>query len=219
MCQAHDLNLLTILDAKRNDIGSTEEAYLDAILGQLGFDAMTENIYLGDTFMSAKNAMGLFGRGKEIFRMVRTSNPEGFELQDQELKTGELVYEWAASEAGRLDRVISELTNGVGSIGGVVGATVPDQAVRCRELAPDIMFLIPGYGAQGAAADDAVRGFPKDGRLLGTVNSSRGITLKSWKDKPGDPMEHIAAAIDAANVELNEALERWLGFDPYKSAA
>jgi orotidine-5'-phosphate decarboxylase len=60
----------------------------------------------------------------------------------------------------------------------VVGATWPGESERVRELLPRALFLVPGYGAQGASARDAVRGFVAGpgGRLEGgIVNSSRGV--------------------------------------------
>lgn len=66
---------------------------------------------------------------------------------------------------------------------------------------------------------DAVAGMPPSGELLVTVNSSSAIT-GAWRDKDGsakdgDPLSHIASAINNANDELNEALFTTLGFDPY----
>lgn len=218
--RAHNLDVPVILDAKRADIGETMKAYGCAVFDQIGADACTFVPYLGSTFSPAWHDW--FDQGRCAISMIRTSNPEAAHLQDQCLQwlwSDQQVYEWAAEQTAALDRKISHLTNGRGSVGGVVGATVPEQAVRCRELAPDTLFLIPGYGAQGGGAEGAVTGFPKDGRLLGTVNSSRGIT-QAWRNKdgsakPDDPLDLVAAAIDAANAELNAALAAHLGHDPY----
>jgi orotidine-5'-phosphate decarboxylase len=89
-------------------------------------------------------------------------------------------------------------------------------------MGDNVFALIPGYGAQGGGAEGAVVALPnRGGKLCGTVNSSRGITLQSWRDKAsgepkaGDPMEHVARAIDDANAELNAALKEQLGRNPY----
>lgn len=214
--------LLTILDAKRQDIGNTMQHYGHWILSAYDFDAVTVNTYLGPTWMPNEkedNWLGFFEAGKMAIMMVMTSNPEATWLQKQRLANGQMVYVYVAQEAAKMDRQIAQDTNGVGAIGCVVGATYPEEAVTCRLLAPDNFFLIPGFGVQGGGAAGAVAGFPTDGRLLGTVNSSRGITM-AWQDengdpKQGDPMEHVEAAIDGMNININSALEALLGFDPY----
>ncbi|MDP3997640.1 MAG: hypothetical protein Q8P73_04040, partial [bacterium] len=135
------------------------------------------------------------------------------------LKDGGTLYERMATLVKIWDSEMSAVTGGVGGVGGVVGATWPEQATRCRELAgDDVFFLIPGYGAQGGTADDAVAGLSNSrDELMGVVNSSRGITLHSWWDKEakqpreGDPLQLVRAAIEGANTDLNVALERKLG--------
>jgi orotidine-5'-phosphate decarboxylase len=232
-----ELGVLSILDAKRQDIGSTDSCYADWIVGEpdngigYGFGACTRNIYLGNTFVP--NIKGIFDlngkeknwwpymlQGKMPIMMCRTSNDEAPTLlQDLELPNGQLVYQWVASQIGQLDKLVGESSDGVACIGAVVGATYPTEAELCRQLAPDAFFLIPGYGKQGGDAAGAVAGFPINGRCLGTVNSSRGITM-AWRDKdgnpkPGDPLEHVEAAMVQARDELNAALQARLGFNPY----
>ncbi|MEM9181147.1 MAG: orotidine-5'-phosphate decarboxylase, partial [Pseudomonadota bacterium] len=96
----------------------------------------------------------------------------------------------------------------------VTGATGPGEARQLRDLAPSALFLVPGYGAQGAGAADAVAGFapaPDGGRRLegGCVNASRSVTfpegsataksIEAWQSV-------IAAAIDAAQSDLTQAV-------------
>ncbi len=255
VCYAHELGLLATIDAKRQDIGNTDEHYALWIFGDCDgdgdnwmvtgldgyngfeFDACTRNIYLGPTFWpndKEQNWWPYMQKGKMPILMCRTSNGEAPWLQDLSLSRNQpdgrivdpnfsLVYQWVAGEIQRLDAEAAERSGGVACIGAVVGATYPQEAMICRQLAPDVFFLIPGYGAQGGGAAGAVAGFPNDGRLLGTVNSSRGITT-AWADKngdpkPGDPLMHVEAAIVDANNELNEALEAKLGLDPYGALA
>ncbi|MCX6806742.1 MAG: orotidine-5'-phosphate decarboxylase [Candidatus Berkelbacteria bacterium] len=214
---AHSLGLLVILDGKRGDIGETMEQYGNEVFGQYGVDACTFIPYLGSTFMPTKGTqswMPWLVQGRCVISMIRTSNPEAEQLQDLELKNGLRVYEQVAMLVKEWNEAVREQTEGKGCVGGVVGATWPEQAPRCRELAgDDVFFLIPGYGAQGGGAKGAVSGLRNSrSEVMGTVNSSRGITRDSWRDretgqpKPGDPMELVVAAIDAANSDLNQFL-------------
>lgn len=215
---AHHRGLLAILDAKRADIGDTMEQYGDEAFGRYNADACTFVPYLGPTF----NPVWLkwLAEGGMVISMIRTSNREAATIQDLVLKeSGLMVYEYMAQLAASWNTKVAESTGGVGGVGGVVGATWPEQALRCRELAgDDVFFLIPGYGAQGGGADGAVGGLPNSrGELMGVVNSSRGITFTSWWDntetqaRQGNALELVKAAIEAANADLNAALERKLG--------
>ena len=156
--KARGLGLLTILDAKRNDIASTAAAYADAAFGGVSLagrvhpvweaDALTVNPYLGrdavEPFLqSARRA------NAGVFVLVRTSNPGAGLFQDL-IADGRPVYQhvaeavaaWAAENVGRC---------GLGDVGAVVGATYPAELAALRHLTPDVIFLIPGYGARAAA--------------------------------------------------------------------
>jgi orotidine-5'-phosphate decarboxylase len=203
---------LVIMDAKRADIGETMQQYGKEVFCHYHADACTFVPYLGSTFNPSW--MEWLKQGKMVISMIRTSNPEAVELQDCVLKDGLKVYEHLAWLVGRWNAKVFEKTQGAGSVGGVVGATWPEQAKRCREFAGnDVFFLIPGYGAQGGGAEGAVISLRSNRKqLMGTVNSSRNITLFSWWDKAkkeprkGDPLELVKRAIETANVELNAAL-------------
>jgi orotidine-5'-phosphate decarboxylase len=92
----------------------------------------------------------------------------------------------------------------------VAGATGPEDAARIRAAAGEALFLVPGYGAQGAGARDAVAGFVQGphGREGGVVNASRSVAMpdsakgaaaaKDWEAA-------ISLAIDAAQAELVDA--------------
>ncbi len=226
---AKSKGVLVILDAKRADIGKTMEMYAQEVFGQYGVDACTFVPYLGPTFLpddKTKSWLPWMEKGHMLISMIRTSNHEAAWLQDQKLESGLYVYEFLAEGVKQWNAEVAELTNGIGQVGGVVGATWPEQAVSCREHAgDDVFFLIPGYGSgQGGKADEAVGGLANSrGEVMGTTNSSRGITLDSWYDRKngvarkGDPMELVVAAIDASNQELNAALTAKLGRDPYEA--
>jgi orotidine-5'-phosphate decarboxylase len=200
-----------IIDAKRGDIGSTAEHYQQAFLGAapglrnatlpgMGGDWLTINGYLGSD--GVKPFLGKEPSGTGIFVLVKTSNPSSGELQDQRNESGSvmetmasLVAGWGANHVGAC---------GLNDVGAVVGATYPAQAKRLRELMPDTIFLVPGYGAQGGSAHDALAGARADGRGV-VVNSSRGI-IAAWQTAKTNDWQHAArAALDAMNVDLNRA--------------
>jgi orotidine-5'-phosphate decarboxylase len=171
---AHQRGLLVILDGKRNDIGSTAEAYARGYLGPnspWGADALTVNPYLGDDglqpFVDTARA-----NSAGIFVLVKTSNPGGAQFQDL-IAAHKPIYRYVALHVARLNAAdLGE--SGFGAAGAVVGATYPDQLVELRELMPQSWLLIPGYGSQGGTARDVAGGFRADG-LGAIVNNSRGI--------------------------------------------
>lgn len=202
--------LYVIIDGKRNDIGSTAEAYSSAWLGKTQLedqtvsvceaDGLTVNPYLG-TDGIAPFIDDCCQYGKMIFALVKTSNPSSGELQDLELKDGRKLYETVASLVSDWGEN-SIGSNGYSAVGAVVGATYPQQAERLRQLMPHTYFLVPGYGAQGATAEDVAKSFHSDG-LGALVNSSRNI-MCAYKKKE-DPMKYAIAAKDEAN-EMGKAI-------------
>lgn len=181
---ARDMGLLVISDAKRGDIGSTAAAYADYHIGigperalpglaNLGADAMTVNPYLGADSLAPFVAYA--ARGKGLFVLAKTSNPGSGDLQDQTLRTDqrETVYGRAAILA---ETAGSDLVGSLGfsSVGIVVGATYPAEARLLRRRHPRLLFLVPGFGAQGARAADVAESFDDHG-LGAIVGSARGI--------------------------------------------
>jgi orotidine-5'-phosphate decarboxylase len=202
MQRARDRELVVVLDAKRGDIGSTAAAYASAYLAVdavMPADALTVNPYLGlDTIEPFAAAAAPAGRG--LFVLVKTSNPGSRDLQ--ELSLGDaLVYEHLADGLAPLARRL-EGRSGFSSLGIVAGATFPEEAKRIRERLPSALMLVPGYGAQGASAAEAVAGFTRPhGRLLGgLVNASRSILFA------GEPWEEaFEAALTRSIEELGAA--------------
>ncbi|MHA2181290.1 MAG: orotidine-5'-phosphate decarboxylase [Promethearchaeota archaeon] len=218
---AHKNGLLVILDAKRNDIGSTSEAYAYSVFKNYNADACTINAYFGidgvKPFLDYKE--------KGIFILVKTSNPSSsdfqnlfsskisdisgeiseYEVSKQVLKRNyiimaELVNEWALSLAE-----FSGFTN----LGVVVGATYPNELRKVREIVKNSFFLIPGYGVQGAQATDIKFGFYEKG-LGGIVNSSRGIIYAYSKNKKYSQYDFGKAAKDVI-LEMNKRINKEVG--------
>lgn len=191
LAKARALGLITILDNKRGDIASTAEAYADAALaGTLhegrrqpvwAADALTVNPYLGrdavEPFLTSARRCD-----SGVFVLVRTSNPGAGQFQDLRCD-GQPVYQHVAKAVGAW---ASENVGGCefGDVGAVVGATHPDELALIRTWIPHVLFLVPGYGAQGGSAAAAAAAFRADGAGA-IINSSRGI-VSSFK--PDDPV-------------------------------
>ena len=197
---AKEKGMFVITDGKRNDIGTTMEAYATAHLGStdvageridaFGADALTVNGYLGtDGIKPLLNICKAQDKG--IFVLVKTSNPSSGELQDLKLENGASVYE----QMGKMCESWGEELPGqygYSGVGAVVGATYPEQLAEMREKAPHTFFLVPGYGAQGGGANDAKNAFDKNG-LGAIINSSRGI-MCAWKAQGLSEDDFAAAA-------------------------
>ncbi|MBQ5744750.1 MAG: orotidine-5'-phosphate decarboxylase [Ruminococcus sp.] len=196
---AQQKGMFVMTDGKRNDIGTTMEAYATAHLGTtdvageaidaFGADALTVNGYLGTDGIRPLVKI-CQEKDKGIFVLVKTSNPSSGELQDLKLTNGASVYE----QMGRMCEQWGEALPGkygYSGVGAVVGATYPEQLKEMREKAPHTFFLVPGYGAQGGGAQDAKNAFDKNG-LGAIINSSRGI-MCAWK-KQGLTEDDFAAA-------------------------
>ncbi|MDO4569055.1 MAG: orotidine-5'-phosphate decarboxylase [Planctomycetia bacterium] len=173
---ARSLNLVVILDGKRNDIGSTAEGYAAAYLGERSpwrGDALTINPYLGDDSLApfVKTAEDC---GAGIFVLVKTSNPGGGMLQDLEAN-GKTIYQhsadWVESAAAKFANLRGDQ---YGAVGAVVGATYPEQLAHLRTRMPHAWILVPGFGAQGGGVKDVLPAFDDQG-LGALINNSRGI--------------------------------------------
>ncbi len=196
---AKEKGMYVITDGKRNDIGTTMEAYAAAHLGLVDVDGESYAPFDGDC-LTVNGYLGADGikpllsickeRDRGIFVLCKTSNPSSGELQDKLLdgealyaRMGDLCEEWGAD-------TIDE--SGYSAVGAVVGATYPAQLGELRARLPHTYFLVPGYGAQGGGAADVAPAFDKDG-MGAIVNSSRGI-LCAWKKEGCDPADFAGAA-------------------------
>lgn len=174
--------LLSIGDVKRSDIASTAKEYAKAhFKGEFEADFITLNPYMGmDSITPYLDYLKTGEKG--IFVLLRTSNEgakdiECLEYQDEPLyfKVGDELKKFA-------DSLTSEC--GYSPLGYVVGATHSEEAKKIRERYKNIFFLLPGYGAQGAKAED-IRTYLNDFNG-GVVNSSRGIIKYYQKFEDGE---------------------------------
>src|SRR5262249_36565960 len=145
-----------------------------------GADALTINAYLGrdavEPFLrSARKCQG------GVFVLVRTSNTGAGQFQDL-LCEGKPLYQhvgeagtnWAGENIGN---------SGYGDVGAVVGGTHPAELAKLRALLPQVLFLVPGFGAQGGSAKDVAPAFRSDG-MGAIINSSRGIIASFAPEDP-----------------------------------
>jgi orotidine-5'-phosphate decarboxylase len=215
--EAKALGLLVIGDVKRGDIGSTATAYAAGHLAeQTGDDeiatpdAITVNPMLGlDTLQPFIQAAKDFSRG--IFVLVRTSNPGSAELQDVKLETGQTWSEMLAQKLATLaaDRALVG-TRGFSSIGAVVGATHPHTIESLRRLLPQSIFLLPGYGVQGATADMTRAAF-KNGRGA-FVSASRSILYAHSEPKYSSQFgKDWRKCVEAALGDMKRDIQRVIG--------
>ena len=201
---AQELGLLVIADAKRGDIGSTAEAYARAHLDVIGADAITLNPWLGsDSVAPFLSRVGDGGKG--VFVLVKTSNPGSADLQDLRLAEGGTVYERTAALVQDWGRGAVG-ADGYSAVGAVVGGTHPAQAAALRDALPGVVFLVPGYGAQGATAADLAGVFDRRGSGA-VVNSSRGI-LYAYRTRGGDWVEAAMAETASMRAALWHAAGR-----------
>lgn len=213
---ARSKGMYVITDGKRNDIGTTMEAYATAHLGKVKVgsqefepfigDALTVNGYLGSD--GIKPLLKVCNENdKGIFVLVKTSNPSSGELQDKALDGADSVYRFMGDMCEEWGK---ELTGkyGYSGVGAVVGATYPEQISELRKALPHTFFLIPGYGAQGASAKDISAAFDEKG-LGGIVNSSRGIMCAY--QKKGVPERDYALAAREEAIRMRDEIMGFVG--------
>lgn len=192
-------DVAVILDAKRADIGNTNDGYVESVFDNLGVDAITVHPYLGsdalEPFLARKH--------KGIIVLCKTSNPGAGELQDLPvndptgpLGTSEPLFKVVA-------RHVAEKWNSRGNCGLVVGATYPEDLKAVRDIVGDMPILIPGVGTQGGDPAATVKS-GKDSRGWGMIiSASRSVLFAS---KNGD----FADAAREKAMELHDAIRNSL---------
>lgn len=181
-------DIVSILDAKRGDIGNTNNGYVQFIFDWLLFDAVTVYPYLGleavEPFLSRTD--------KTVIILCRTSNPGAKDFQDLKVNdpsvpfgTGKPIWQIVAEK-------ISFDWNKNNNCMLVVGATFPEEMKKIREIAGDMTFLVPGIGAQGGNIEEVMKnGVNSEGRGL-IINSSRGII---FSDNPKEEAKKLCEEI------------------------
>jgi orotidine-5'-phosphate decarboxylase len=199
--EAANRGFLVIADAKRGDIGSTMSAYAEAWLAKdapFMVDALTLSPYLGVRSLTPAVELAV-ERGKGLFVLCATSNPEGIALQAA-LEDGTTVANSVANEVAILNRASSQSKTTFGTIGLVIGATVNLPALGLSNLSqadPKAPILAPGFGAQGARLSDAKRIFGENAdSVIYTISRS---ALR-------DGIHSVSVTVKADQFELSQAL-------------
>jgi uridine monophosphate synthetase len=183
-----------ILDAKRGDISSTAEAYAQSAFESLGADCITLSPYLGkdsiEPFLNHSQ--------KGVFLLCKTSNAASMDLQNL------LVMPMGSDLPMPMYIYVAKLAqqwNEKNNVGIVVGATHPQIMEMIRAAVPDLWFLSPGVGAQGAELEMTLRsGLREDGKGL-LLPISRAI---SRADNPGKAAAEIRDEILNIKRELKK---------------
>jgi len=203
---------LAIADIKRGDIADTASRYAKAHLdGEFEADFVTLAPYMG---MDSVEPWLKYveSKGKGAFVLMRTSNKGMRDFEYRELAGGGRVYD---AVGDKLDELAAKYrgARGYGAVGAVVGCTEREEAAAIRAKRSSLFFLIPGYGAQGGAADDAAL-LLRNGNG-GVVNASRSI-LKAWTElAPPEKatLEDVADGARKAALEMRDAIRAAAGAD------
>lgn len=174
--QQHYPEIPIIIDAKRGDIGNTNEGYVKYVFDYFEADAITVMPYMGIESLSP-----YFHReGKGIIVGCHSSNPGAREFQEQFV----LMDQGKSSESRILlyELVASELIKKHGSNPNVLifmGATYPEQLINMRKIIGDMNMLVPGVGAQGGDIKTFVEAGINSKKTGLIINSSRSILYAS----------------------------------------
>jgi len=176
-------DIFTILDAKRGDIGNTNNGYITSAFDWLGFDAITLHPYLGGESL----APFLNRKDNGCIIMCRNSNPGAGEFQDLKIvevaDVGRLGSRRPTSAGKPLWQIVAEKVskdwNKNKNCMLVVGATYPKEMKKIRSLVGDMTFLVPGIGAQGGDLKETLKAGLNSKGLGLIINSSRGIIFSN----------------------------------------
>jgi orotidine-5'-phosphate decarboxylase len=216
--EAQDLEVEIIGDVKRGDIGHTAESYAQAHLQNpelkgledvFAPDAITINGFAGSDGITPFAEVA-DKQGKGVFVWVRASNPSAAAIQDFADASGVKMYE-------KLAEITAEIANqparigksGYSNIGMVVGGATGDQIPSLRSKYGKVIFLVPGFGSQGATAAECMQFSKSDGTGV-LINSSRAIIYAyedaKYQQQFGDNWEKcVEQAVIDAKVELANA--------------
>ena len=188
-----------IIDAKRGDIGNTNEGYAQYVFDYLGADAITVMPYMGIESLGA-----FFKReGKGIIVGCHSSNLGAKEFQEK-FFSPDAVGEDAKQKPKPLYQLVAEeLMEQFGNNPNAMmfmGATYPEQLSEIRKIVGDMTLLVPGVGTQGADVEKTIKAGlnSKNSGLI--INASRSIIFASagtdYADKAREAAEKLKEEIN-----------------------
>ena len=179
-----------IADCKRGDLSNTSKEYAKYFFGDLKVDSITLSPYMGeDSIQPYLEFVNHF-----VFLLCLTSNPSSNDLQRIKIDSKQNFYEYVAKFSNDLNKKYKD------QIGIVVGATHPIELADLRKKFPELVFLIPGYGAQGGSLKD-IMSVSGD---LSLINSSRSIIFASNQSDFADQAKLKAKEITLEMRELSK---------------
>jgi len=209
------LKLLTIVDAKRGDIGVSLARYAQSYLGSgkrplsVSADAMTVNPLVGvdtwDAFLPFLRA------GRQVFLLTYPSSPGASEIAEAQVGGSEPVYRYLARRVQEL-LARERLTASPAPIGFVVGAKSSAIAMEIRQTVRDALFLVPGVGAQGGSMSEAADCAGPDRLALFPVSRSLLEAYRSSSFKPSELPHRFFHATVARAASFNSELRSALGW-------
>lgn len=182
------LEIFTIADAKRGDIGNTSAMYAKAFLQDLDFDSVTVAPYMGKDSVEPFLAV----RDKFTILLALTSNEGAFDFQTKD-SDGEELYK-AVLKTSKTWKYSENLMY-------VVGATKAEYFKEIRQIVPDNFFLVPGVGAQGGSLSEVCK-YGMNDKVGLLVNSSRGIIYASSGEDFAEKAREEALKIQQEMTEL-----------------
>lgn len=186
----HHPEIVVILDAKRADIGNTNNGYVKFAFDYLQADAITLHPYLGQEALKPF----LDNTEKGAIILCRTSNTGSGEFQNIEVG-GKKLFEIVA------EKVINEWNKNNNCL-LVLGATYPEELKSIRVLDDNMFFLVPGIGAQGGDLEKTLQAGLNSQKSGLMINSSRGIIF-------ADTSENFAQIARTETIKLNEEINKY----------
>lgn len=148
---AHDNGLMTIMDCKANDIGTTNQVIAEYYYAA-GFDALIANPFIGweEGLNRIFDVASRLSRGVILLvYMSHKGAPEGY---------GQTIIEPESRKETPQYVSFAKKALKYGADGAVVGATYPEKIREVREiLGEKVPIYSPGIGAQGATVLPALK--------------------------------------------------------------